>query len=154
MNRKLTIGALLAMLMFVLGVPAYGVNKEMVQLEEQVKLLADQMSRMQQNFDAKLAALQADAEQTSSAVKQISVWAAHVDASLKEQTLDSDTCADQISGNSKALQKQLEDVRAKLDRITKQIHDLSTTPDPNNPAGLATNPTTGNAPRPPDTPNH
>ena len=105
------------------GIPAYGANKETIQLEEQVKLLGDQMTRMQQSFDEKLAALQANAEQTADNVKQISAWAQHVDTTLKQQTADSDTCADQISGNSKALREQLEELRSRLDRIAKQLHE-------------------------------
>jgi len=70
------------------------------------------MTSMQQSFDGKLAALQANAEQTADNVKQISTWAQHVDATLKQQTADSDTCADQISGNSKALREQLEELRS------------------------------------------
>ena len=127
MKRNMTMGVLV-LLMLACGIPAYGANKEMIQLQEQVKLLGTQMTRMQQSFDEKLAALQANAEQTADNVKQISAWAQHVDATLKQQTADSDTCADQISGNSKVLREQLEELRSRLDRIAKQLHDMSTTP--------------------------
>jgi DNA repair exonuclease SbcCD ATPase subunit len=139
MNRNTTIGASVV-LIFALGIPAYGANKDMIQLEDQVKQLGHQMEQMQQSFDEKLAALQANAEQTANNVKQISAWAAHVDATLKQQTADSDTCADQISGNSKALREQLEELRAKLDRIAKQLQNINAAPATNSPA---TPPATG-----------
>jgi methyl-accepting chemotaxis protein len=153
MNRHTTIIAFLVMLMFARGIPAYGASKEMIELQEQVKLLGDQMGKMQQSFDEKLAALQANAEQTAANVKQISTWAAHVDATLKQQTADSDTCADQISGSSKALRDQLEELHAKLDRIAKELHDINAAPPTNSPATApGADSSTGNAPRPPDTP--
>ncbi|MGH9546167.1 MAG: hypothetical protein ACRD23_13245 [Terriglobales bacterium] len=125
MKRNTTM-TVLVVLMLAWGIPAYGANKEMIQLQEQVKLLGDQLTLMQQGFDEKLAALQANAQQTADNAKQISAWAQHVDATLKQQTADSDTCADQISGNSKALGEQLEELRSRLDRIAKQLHEMNT----------------------------
>lgn len=52
-------------------------------------------------------------------------------ATLKQRTADSDTCADQISGNSKALREQLDEVRSRLDRIVKQLHDMNIAPPTN-----------------------
>ena len=132
MNSNTTIGASVV-LVFALGIPAFGANKDMIQLEDQIKQLGHQMERMQQSFDEKLAALQANTEQTANNLKQISAWAAHVDATLKQQTADSDTCADQISGNSKALREQLEELRAKLDRIAKQLQNINAAPATNSP---------------------
>jgi hypothetical protein len=153
MKRDTTM-ALLSLLIWVGGVPAYAANKEMIQLQEQVKLLGNQMTSMQQSFDGKLAALQANAEQTADNVKQISTWAQHVDATLKQQTADSDTCADQISGNSKALREQLEELRSRLDKIVKQLHDINTQPATNSttsPPAAGPSASTGNAQQPPDT---
>jgi methyl-accepting chemotaxis protein len=152
MKRNTTM-AVLVLLMLGCGIPAYGANKETIQLEEEVKLLGNQMTRMQQSFDEKLAALQANSEQTADNVKQISAWAQHVDATLKLQTADSDTCADQISGNSKALREQLEELRSRLDKIVKQLHDMNAVPATNSttssPAAGA-NSSTGNPPQPSD----
>ena len=148
MNRNAMSRVLLG-LMLACGLPAYGANKEMIQLEEQVKLLGNQMAQMQQSVNEKLAALQADAEQTASNVKQISTWAAHVDATLKQQTADSDTCADQISQNSKVLRQQLQELDARLERIAKQIHDMNTAPasaSPTAPPAAGANPAPGPAP--------
>ena len=156
MKRNTTMWVLM-LLMLACGIPAYGANKETLQLEEQVKLLGSQMTRMQQSFDEKLAALQANAEQTADNVKQISAWAQHVDTTLKQQTADSDTCADQISGNSKALREQLEELRSRLDRIVKQLHDMNTAPATNSttsPPAAGANSSMGNTTPPPDTAQH
>jgi methyl-accepting chemotaxis protein len=155
MNRHTPWIAVGVVLMLVRGVPAYGASKETIQLQEQVKLLGDQMGKMQQSFAEKLAALQLDAEQTTNNVKQISTWAAHVDATLKQQTADSDTCADQISGSSKALRDQLEQLHAELDRIAKELHDINAAPASNSPAGppaAGANSSTGGTPSPADAP--
>jgi septal ring factor EnvC (AmiA/AmiB activator) len=157
MNRNTTMIAVLVVLMLAAGVPAYGASKEMIELQEQIKLLGDRMGKMQQSFDEKLAAIQVEAEQTANNVKQISTWAAHVDATLKQQTADSDTCADQISGSSKALRDQLEELHAKLDGIAKELHDIKAAPATSSPAAppaAGADSSTGSAPRPPDTPQH
>ena len=156
MKRNTTMTALV-LLMLSWGIPAYGANKEMIQLEEQVKLLGNQMTNMQQSFDGKLAALQANAEQTADSVKQISTWAQHVDATLKQQTADSDTCADQISGNSKALREQLEELRSRLDKIVKQLHDMNTAPATNSttsPSAAGASSPAGNPQQPSDASQH
>ncbi len=153
MKRNATM-AVLVLLMLAWGIPVHGANKEMIQLQEQVKLLGNQMTNMQQSFDGKLAALQANAEQTADNVKQISTWAQHVDATLKQQTADSDTCADQISGNSKALREQLEELRSRLDKIVKQLHDMNTAPATNSttsPPAAGASSSTGSTQQPADT---
>src|SRR5437667_317787 len=55
MNRNTTIGASVV-LMFALGIPAFGANKDMIQLEDQIKQLGNQMERMQQSIEEKLGA--------------------------------------------------------------------------------------------------
>jgi hypothetical protein len=152
MKRDTTM-AVLVLLMWVGCIPAYAANKETIQLEEQVKLLGNQITNMQQSFDGKLAALQANAEQTADNVKQISAWAQHVDATLKQQTADSDTCADQISGNSNALREQLEELRSRLDKIVKQLHDINTAPVTSNatpPPAAGASPATSSTQQPSD----
>lgn len=153
MKRNGMIGILMV-LICACGVPAHAVSKEMIELQERVQLLANQIAGLQQSFDGKLAALQANTDQIANNVKQISNWAAHVDATLKQQTADSDTCADQISGSSKALREQLEDLRAKLDMIAKQLHELNAPPASNSPAAAperGENPALGKATRASDT---
>jgi len=150
MKRDLVIGILLV-LMFAYNLPVRGASKETIELEEQVKLLETRIQSMQQSFNEKMAALQASSEQTANNVKQISAWAEHVDATLKQQTADSDTCADQLSGNSKVLHEQLEDLRSKLNSVVKQLQLNGTANGVNSgtpPAG--TNSPDGKDPRPGD----
>ena len=128
---------ILVVLLFASTVAAHAASKEMIELQEQVKVLGDRIANMQQSFDEKLAALQANANQTANNVKQISTWAAHVDATLKQQTADSDTCADQLSGSSKALREQLDDLRARLDVIAKQLREVNAAPANSNPGAAA-----------------
>lgn len=137
MKRNAILGILIVLLL-AYSTPAHGTSKEVIELQEQVKVLGDLIASMQQSFDEKLAALQANANQTANNVKQISTWAAHVDATLRQQTADSDTCADQLSGSSKALREQLEDLRTRLDGIAKQLRE-NAAPAGNNP-GVATEP--------------
>jgi len=156
MNRNTTIAILIA-LIFASEMPAQAASKEMIQLEEEIKLLGTQMTQMQQSFDEKLAALRADTQQTADNVKQISAWAAQVDATLKQQTADSDTCADQISGSSKALREQLEEMHANLDRIAKELHDISAGAAANGaaaPSGAAASPSGAPTQPPPEKPEH
>jgi len=133
MTRNATV-AILIVLIFGSSLAASAASKETIELQEEVKVLANRIASMQQSFDEKLAALQANADQTANSVKQISTWAAHVDATLKQQTADSDTCADQISGNSKMLRDQLQDLRARLDAIAKQLREVNAPPANSSPA--------------------
>ena len=98
--------------------PAWGANKEMVQLQTQVQQLQEQMSRMQQAFDERMGVMKNLVEHDTDAVNKVSAALANLQATLEKQQADSGGRTDQVSGQIQALNDTMDELKV---RLTKQI---------------------------------
>jgi methyl-accepting chemotaxis protein len=127
--------------------PASGASKEEIELQQQVRTLQDQVAKMQQELHADMAVLKSNSNDTATHLKEFTDWASKVDTFLKQQTADSDTCADQVSGSSIAIRKELDGLRSRLDQIAQKLPQVSehqnsaSSPGPDSPSS-------GSSPRP------
>jgi tol-pal system protein YbgF len=104
--------------------PAWGVSKEIVQLQTQVQDLQDRMARMQQSFDERMGVMQHLVEQSTDNVNKVAASIAQLQAALQKQQTDSGAHGDQISGQIQALNDTLDEVKARLARVSKQLEDM------------------------------
>jgi tol-pal system protein YbgF len=108
-----------------LGVaPAWGVSKEIVQLQTQVQALQDQMARMQQSFDERMGVMQHLMEQSTDNVNKVAASITQLQTNLQKEQTDSGARADQISGQIQALNDTLDELKARLAKVSKQMEDL------------------------------
>lgn len=122
-QRYSLILALLATLW--LGVaPAWGVSKEIVQLQTQVQALQDQMARMQQSFDERMGVLQHLVEQSTDNMNKVAASIANLQTTLQKQQADSGARGDQISGQIQALNDTMDELKARLAKLSKQLEDM------------------------------
>src|SRR5215470_5686218 len=89
--------ALLSMLS-VMTAPAFGVNKDMVQLQTQVQQLYEQMRTMQTNFDEKMGVMNNLVQTNSDAMNKLVASLTALETTLQKQQADSGAKADQLSG--------------------------------------------------------
>src|SRR6201998_3144798 len=94
--------ALLSVIWFALA-PAWGVNKEMVQLQTQVQQLQEQMTAMQRSFDERMGVMKNLVEQDTDAVNKVASALTALQTTLQKQQADSGGKNDQISGQIQAL---------------------------------------------------
>jgi SMC interacting uncharacterized protein involved in chromosome segregation len=132
---------------FALTGRSFGASKEIIELQEQMRALQNQVAKMQEEMHADMAVLKSNSNETSGNLKQMSEWATKVDAAMKQQTADSDTCADQVSGSSIALRQQLQEMRTRLDQIAHDLQQVNNRP-ANPPAPAPANPTGTSNPTP------
>jgi len=107
------------------GVPAaWGVSKEMVQLQTQVQQLQEQMTAMQRSFDERMGVMKNLVEQDTDAVNKVAAALDALQQTLAKQQTDAGTRSDQISGQMQALNDTLDELKVRLAKVTKQLEDM------------------------------
>jgi tol-pal system protein YbgF len=121
-----TRSALLApLLILCLAVPpAWGVNKETIQLQTQVQQLQEQMTAMQRSFDERMGVMKNLVEQDTDAVNKVASALNALQATLQKQQGDSSTHVDQLSGQIQSLNDSLDELKARLAKVSKQLEDM------------------------------
>ena len=104
--------------------PAFGVNKEMVQLQTQVQQLQEQMTAMQRGFDERMGVMNSLVEKDTDAVNKVANAINALQATLAKQTGDSGGKLDQLSGQIQALNDTMDEIKARLATVTKQLQDM------------------------------
>jgi len=108
-----------------LGVtPAWGVSKEIVQLQTQVQQLQEQMARMQQSFNERMGVMQHLVGPSTDSVNKVGASIADLQGNLQKQQNDSGSRVDQISGQIQALNDTLDELKARLAKVSKQLEDM------------------------------
>lgn len=103
---------------------AWGVSKEIVQLQTQVQNLQDQMSRMQQSFDERMGVMKNLIEQSTDNMNKVGASISTLQTTLQKQQGDSGTHVEQLSGQIQALNDTLDELKARLARVSKQLEDM------------------------------
>ena len=113
------------LLMLWLGVaPAWGVNKEMVQLQTQVQQLQEQMTAMQRSFDERMGVMRNLVEQDTDAVNKVANALNALQTTLQKQQSEGGSKADQLSGQIQALNDTMDEIKVRLAKVTKQLEDM------------------------------
>src|SRR5579872_7610342 len=94
--------ALLAML-WMSTAPAWGVSKEIIQLQTQVQQLQEQMTAMQRSFDERMGVMNNLVEKDTDAVNKLATVLNQLSVTLQKQNTDSGAKVDQLSGQIQAL---------------------------------------------------
>ena len=107
-----------------LATPAWGVSREIVQLQTQVQALQDQMTHMQQSFDERMGVMKNLVEQSTDSMNKVAASVTDLQGSLQKQQTDSGSHVDQISGQIQALNDTLDELKARLAKVSKQLEDM------------------------------
>lgn len=117
-------------LLSVLGLgltPAWGVSKEMVQLQTQVQQLQEQMTAMQRSFDERMGVMKNLVEQDTDAANKVAAALNTLQAALQKQQAEGGTRVDQVSGQIQALNDTMDELKVRLAKVTKQLEDMQST---------------------------
>src|SRR5207245_10571223 len=104
--------------------PAWGVNKDMVQLQTQVEQLQQQMTAMQRAFDERMGVMKNLVEQDTDAVNKVAAALTALQTTLQKQQTDGGSRTDQISGQIQALNDTMDEIKVRLAKVTKQLEDM------------------------------
>jgi tol-pal system protein YbgF len=115
---------LVFLLLLWLATPALGVSREIVQLQTQVQALQDQMTHMQQSFDERMGVMKNLVEQSTDSMNKVAASITELQGSLQKQQTDTGTHVDQISGQIQSLNDTLDELKARLAKVSKQLEDM------------------------------
>ncbi|HXP40531.1 MAG TPA: tetratricopeptide repeat protein [Candidatus Acidoferrales bacterium] len=125
MNSQIrsTVFALLSLTCLV-AAPAWGVNKETIQLQTQVQQLQEQMTAMQRSFDERMGVMNNLVERDTDTVNKVAAAVSALQSTLQKQQGDSSTHVDQLSGQLQSLNDTLDELKARLAKVSKQLEDM------------------------------
>ncbi len=104
--------------------PAWGVNKDMVQLQTQVQQLQEQMTAMQRSFDERMGVMKNLVEQDTDAVNKVANALNALQTTLQKQQTEGGSKADQISGQIQSLNDTMDELKVRLAKVSKQLEDM------------------------------
>ncbi len=104
--------------------PASGASKEMIQLQTQVQALQDQMTQMQQSFNERMGVMKNLMDQNTDSMNKVAASITALQAGLEKQQGDSGGKLDQVSGQIQALNDSLDELKARLTKVGKQLEDM------------------------------
>jgi tol-pal system protein YbgF len=104
--------------------PAWGVSKEMIQLQTQVQQLQEQMTAMQRSFDERMGVMKNLVERDTDSVNKVAAALTALQTSLQKQQGDSSGHVEQLSGQLQSLNDTLDELKARLAKVSKQLEDM------------------------------
>jgi TolA-binding protein len=134
-------------LLLVPATSAHAANKDMIELQTQIKQLQDAVARLQQSNDERMGAMKDLMLQTADSVNKMSVQMNGVKLSLQNQQEAVGAKTDQISGQVQSLNDSIDELKARMVRIEKALGDIQSQQQSAN-AILTNMPAGGGAPLP------
>jgi tol-pal system protein YbgF len=104
--------------------PAWGVSKEIIQLQTQVQALQDQMTQMQQSFNERMGVMKSLMDQNTDSMNKVATAITALQASLEKLQGDNSAKSDQLSGQIQALNDSLDELKARMAKVSKQLEDV------------------------------
>ena len=115
----------LLVLVLCVGVgPAWGVSKEIVQLQTQVQQLQEAMTAMQRSFDERMGVMKNLVEQDTDAINKAVGALNSLQTTLQKQQTDAGAKSDQLSGQIQALNDTMDELKIRLAKVSKQLEDM------------------------------
>jgi tol-pal system protein YbgF len=125
MKTRILLFVFAALLAVSSAAPAWGVSKEIIQLQVQVRALQDQMTQMRQSFDERMGVMQHLVEQSTDNVNKMSLAVSSLEKRLSQQNSDTVAKVDDVSGQVQALHDSIDELKARLARIGQQLDDMN-----------------------------
>src|ERR1051326_8667453 len=156
--KKQSFVVALALLLFALcashTAAAADTKSQLIQIQTQLQLMQDNMSRMQQSFDERMGVMKDLLTQQTDNVNKMGSAVQNLQKTLGQQTTDAGSKVDQISGQVQALHDAVDELKARLAKVSKQLDDIQATaadrPAPTRPGRTGGGP--GGKQRPPGPP--
>ena len=127
MNTKQKLGIAILCLASLGVTPLFAANREMVQLQTQVQDLQDRMTRMQQSFDERMGIMKNLLDQNTDTVNKVGAAVTTLQNSLQKQQGDNSTHVEALSGQLQSLNDTLDELKARLAKVSKQLEDMQST---------------------------
>src|ERR1019366_4087228 len=122
--RKLAVLAVTALIVALPATPAFAVSKEIIELQTQVQDLPDRIAHMQQSFDEQMGVMKNLVEKSTDNVNKLSESIQTMQKGLQQESTDSQAKVDQVSGQIQSLNDSIDELKARLEKTSKQLADI------------------------------
>jgi tol-pal system protein YbgF len=126
--RKKTLTVLPALLLlalcFALPAGAADTKSQLIQIQTQLQIMQDNMTQMKQSFDERMGVMKDMITQQTDNVNKMGTAIQSLQKTLGAQTTDASTKVDQISGQVQALHDAVDELKARLAKVSKQLDDI------------------------------
>ena len=110
-----------------MATPAFSVSKEIIQLQTQVQALQDQMTQMRQSFDERMGVMKNLIEQSTDNVNKVVSAVNDLNQQVQKTHQDNGGRADQLSGQIQSLNDSVDELKARMTKITQQLDAIQST---------------------------
>ena len=104
--------------------PAFAANRDMVQLQTEVQALQDQMTAMQRSFNESMGVMKNLITQSTDDINRMSAAMDALQKSAQQQNADTSSHVDQVGGQVQALHDSLDELKARVAQLSKQLSDM------------------------------
>lgn len=123
-----------ATLLGLCSAPLFAANRDMVQLQTQVQALQDQMTAMQRSFNESMGVMKNLITQSTDDINRMSAAMDAMQKSAQQQNADTSSHVDQVGGQVQALHDSLDELKARVAQLSKQLSDMQAAQQNLNPA--------------------
>lgn len=113
-----------ATLALALAYPAFGANKDIIQLQVQVQNLQDSVARLQQSLDERMGVMRNLVEQSADSVNKMSASVNDLQQKMQGQAGDNGQRLEQISSQVQSLHDTVDELKSRLAKVSKQLDDM------------------------------
>jgi tol-pal system protein YbgF len=106
--------------------PAYGANRDIIELQTEITQLQQQMTQMKQSFDERMGVMKNLLEQNTDVINKATAAVGALQSSIDKQQQDRAGQGDQLSGQIQSLNDTMDELKVRLTKLSKQLEDLQT----------------------------
>ncbi|HLW53625.1 MAG TPA: tetratricopeptide repeat protein [Candidatus Angelobacter sp.] len=99
-------------------------KSQLIQIQTQLQIMQDNMTQMKQSFDERMGVMKDMLTQQNESVNKMSETVQNLQKTLGAQTNDASSKVDQISGQVQALHDAVDELKARLAKVSKQLDDI------------------------------
>src|SRR6516164_5822685 len=103
---------------------AVDTKSQLIQIQTQLQIMQDNMTQMKQSFDERMGAMKDMITQQTENVNKMGGTNQNLQRTLGAQTTDAASKVDQISGQVQALHDAVDELKARLAKVSKQLDDI------------------------------
>jgi len=123
-NRSIALLVLLLAACFVRPAVAADTKSQLVQIQTQLQIMQDNMTQMKQSFDERMGVMKDMMTQQTDNVNKMNTAVQNLQKVLGQQTTDASSKVDQISGQVQALHDAVDELKARMAKLSKQLDDM------------------------------
>ena len=126
--KKQSLTVALALLLFALfashTAAAADTKSQLIQIQTQLQIMQDNMTQMKQSFDERMGVMKDMITQQTDSVNKLSNAVQTLQKTVGQETTDAGSKVDQISGQVQALHDAVDELKARLAKVSKQLDDI------------------------------